>query len=524
MLSRWFNTKFRAAELALEEGRIDDAVRHLLAADFRDPRAQPIVQELERRLLARARIHLIENRPGDALSDLDRLEAFSPAHLEARADLRRRAVGRISATVDQREVQQAVQKALAEGRLTSLPAMIDSIHDERLREWARGQLQARTRKQSELAQALERSLDARDPLAALSLLRDLRQDHAVGTADTALEERLAQHLTGHLEELFHSGKLQALLDAVAQVAAFGAPRGLSEWEFRAALLRRAAEALGSFDVRRLHDSLLRLSGMQPAPPWLAPALDAARNMLSARDQLVSGPLGLLDAISYAAGPQVRAVQTTREARGAESIPASPGADLHSPLLLLVDAGGTSLVIARSLIRIGRRGAAGIDVGLPAEVQSHHADVIREKGDYILSARAPLRVNHRDVARAILRDGDRISLNRRARLIFRRPSARSGTAVLQLGDGLRLPEDVSQVVMLDDTCLIGPGPHMHVPLRAQVGRAVLFTRHGQLWGRVCGADGRAVGPSQPLPIEQTVQLGDVRLTLKQPASREERSHL
>ena len=93
--------------------------------------------------------------------------------------------------------------------------------------------------------------------------------------------------------------------------------------------------------------------------------------------------------------------------------------------------------------------------IPAELKSHHADVVRDGEDYFLVAHGPVRVNRRVVTRTLLRDGDRVVLGEKAKLVFHKPSVKSGTAVLKLSHRCRLAQDVSAVVLFHDTCLIGP---------------------------------------------------------------------
>lgn len=183
-----------------------------------------------------------------------------------------------------------------------------------------------------------------------------------------------------------------------------------------------------------------------------------------------------------------------------------------PLLLLIDGTGSGLIAASNVLRIGRSGAA-VDVPLPADVNSHHADLIREGDDYFLVARGPAEVNHRRVSRTMLRDGDRIVLGGSAKMVFRKPSVKSDSAILMLGDRCRLPQDVSFIVLFKGTCLLGPQASCHIRTREGDTRLVLFERAGEIFVRRAGRDGLPTGPADALPLAATHEFGDVRLTLK-----------
>lgn len=184
-----------------------------------------------------------------------------------------------------------------------------------------------------------------------------------------------------------------------------------------------------------------------------------------------------------------------------------------PLLLLIDGTGSSLLVFHDVVRIGRLGGdAALDLPIPGDLQSHHADVVRDGDDYFLVAHGPTQVNRRTVQRTLLLPGDRIVLGSGVKLTFQKPSGKSGTATLQLSERSRLPHDVGQVVLFRESCVIGPQLHAHVRTREGQSRLVLFEHDGELRVRPTTADGRPGGPSEALPRRTTREIGDVRLTL------------
>ena len=80
MASRWLFVRIRAAERALQDGRIDEALAAATQPDVRDHRrGRRLLDELARPLVARARLHLQAGRYQPALEDLDRLSAIGHA-------------------------------------------------------------------------------------------------------------------------------------------------------------------------------------------------------------------------------------------------------------------------------------------------------------------------------------------------------------------------------------------------------------------------------------------------------------
>jgi hypothetical protein len=188
--------------------------------------------------------------------------------------------------------------------------------------------------------------------------------------------------------------------------------------------------------------------------------------------------------------------------------------LDRPLLVLVDGGCSALLVRREHVRLGCAGGSGaVDVPLPADVQSHHAEIVRRGEDYFLTAYGPVTVNRRRVEHTLLRDGDRIVLGDNAKMVFARPSAKSTTAVLRLSHRCRLPQDVSEVILFDETCLIGPVPSCHVRTAEGTGQVVLFERGGGLHARQTAGNGWLNAAARAVPAGQTLDFGDLRVTVK-----------
>ncbi|HUU98186.1 MAG TPA: hypothetical protein VM487_20840, partial [Phycisphaerae bacterium] len=109
--------------------------------------------------------------------------------------------------------------------------------------------------------------------------------------------------------------------------------------------------------------------------------------------------------------------------------------------------------------------------------------------------------------------DRIVFGPKAKMVFRKPTAKSESAVLNLSDRCRLPQDVSHVVLFKDTALLGPQASCHIRTREGQTRLVLFERAGYLYARQTGSGGRPVGPAEAVRLGDTHEYGDQRVTVK-----------
>jgi hypothetical protein len=104
------------------------------------------------------------------------------------------------------------------------------------------------------------------------------------------------------------------------------------------------------------------------------------------------------------------------------------------------------------------------------------------------------------------------LGRKAKLTFRLPSRRSATAVLELSDTTKMPNDVRRVILFDKAAMIGFGASAHIPCRHAGSPLVLFERNGSFWVRRQD-DGHVDTAAKEMPIGETVEIGGVSMVLR-----------
>lgn len=175
-------------------------------------------------------------------------------------------------------------------------------------------------------------------------------------------------------------------------------------------------------------------------------------------------------------------------------------------VLHVDGVGAFRVIGRSAVTLGPVSSSRpVDLALMVDASLPAIVISRSDDDYFLQSPRPVMVNDKPVTAKLLAHGDCIALGPRCRITFRRPSAASTSAVLDLS-GTRLPgSDVRQVILLDRELIVGPGVSSHVRADDLTTPMVIHRRDGRL---VC----RGEAGSTELSPGVHVSLGSIGLVV------------
>ncbi len=410
---------------------------------------------------------------------------------------------------EQKQALQRAQADLAAGKLDSVRARIPQLGDAGARDRIADEVEVRQRRSDELLDQASAALARGDLLTAVSHWHDACRRHGRTTRCDELAARLASLLETALLDWLRRGELERVRFAIGALGDLRAHQpGLERIARVQELVSQCAALLGASGFSQLRDQLIRLRASLPEAEWVAQAIIAAEEGHAAHARLLSSPLGTHLNLGAAA--------ETLPHEPAAARPASTGhgVRLDRPILLLIDGTGSALLVPGDTIRVGRAaGRVPVEIGLPAELQSHHADLVRKGEDYFLVAHGPATVNRARASRVLLQNGDRIRLGDAARIDFHKPSARSETAVLKLSDSCRMAQDVSRVVILRDTCLIGPHATCHIETREGDAQIVLYDRAGELWARPVARDRRPAGEPRPIVEGSPSELGDIRLTAK-----------
>jgi hypothetical protein len=149
----------------------------------------------------------------------------------------------------------------------------------------------------------------------------------------------------------------------------------------------------------------------------------------------------------------------------------------------IDRVGVFLLCLKSEVTFGGPATEGkvADVSLLANLSRRHATFVRSGERYLLVAHAPVQVAGRAVHdRVDLSDGYEVALGANVRLTFRLPSVMSGTARLEFASDHRPARSADGVVLMDETCLLGPGAENHIRCAGWQQSVLLFRREGRLW--------------------------------------------
>jgi hypothetical protein len=149
-------------------------------------------------------------------------------------------------------------------------------------------------------------------------------------------------------------------------------------------------------------------------------------------------------------------------------------------MLWIDRVGAYLVCLGDSVTIGGPAAENpADLSLLANLSRRHATLVRSGERYLVHAHAPAMIGERAVhERADLCDGSELRLGN-VRLRFRLPTVMSGSARLEFLSDHRPAFAADGVVLMDDTCLLGPTSENHVTCPGWGHSLLLFRRDGRI---------------------------------------------
>ncbi len=155
----------------------------------------------------------------------------------------------------------------------------------------------------------------------------------------------------------------------------------------------------------------------------------------------------------------------------------------SKFLLWIDRVGVFLVCMTDQVTIGGPGIEGDlpDIGLMAPLSRKHATLIRSGESYVVQPHAAVHLGHKPLHdRAEIYDGNELRLGAGVRLRFRLPTVMSGSARLEFLSDHRPRQVVDGIVLMDDTCLLGPQDDHHIACPSFTAPVLLYRKQGEIW--------------------------------------------
>jgi len=188
-------------------------------------------------------------------------------------------------------------------------------------------------------------------------------------------------------------------------------------------------------------------------------------------------------------------------------------------LLWVDGVGGYLVCQGDEIALGQPVPGGnVDVPILADVSRRHAFIRRDAESYLIEPRRDVRVNGKAInTLTLLSDGNLIELGDGMRLRFRLPHPLSRTARLEFVSHHRTQPSTDGVLLMAESCVLGPGSRSHIVCPNWPADVVLFSQGNQLHCRTSGRfqiDGVEVDGRGPIGRSSQVVGEDFSMSLEE----------
>ncbi|MBI4717566.1 MAG: FHA domain-containing protein [Planctomycetes bacterium] len=526
MLGDLLFVRLKAAENALRDGRLDEAFRLASAPDLRQHRrGATVLATLTERFLERARNHFHADRYSEALLDLDRAEAggvLREAVIELREQVRAVAAEQRRKAVADRERIEAARRRMEQGSLAAGREELRHAptHDHAAQDLLK-ELERRAAETQRLTADVERLLAAGRHAEAVERLRRAKAIDAHHDAVIQQEVQVCARVLQDARLALTEGRLGRAADDLVCLKDLGAGSpARREVEEALGLARDAALAYGAGNCAEARLRMMSLERLMPRVAWIEETIERLRQVEDLHAALSAGPLGGLQEPGSAgrarpAAPALAAQDVRPAVRFEETLPVperSASRPLPESLLLIVDGGGSYLLLRQDSVSIGRAASdQPADIVLMSDIGERHANVNRVDDDYFVLAARDVEVAGQLTRNRLLHDGDRILLGRKAKLTFRLPSRRSTTALLELSDTTKMPHDVRRVVLFHQHAALGAGPGAHIQCRHVASPLVLFERGGSLWVRAKN-DGHVDLEARPLRLGERVEVAGAGLVL------------
>jgi hypothetical protein len=157
-------------------------------------------------------------------------------------------------------------------------------------------------------------------------------------------------------------------------------------------------------------------------------------------------------------------------------------------MLWVDTVGGYWVCLGDDLMVGQPGDTGmVDIPILADISSRHACIHRDGEGYLIEAYREVRIGGRPIRKMeLLKDGTRIEIGSGVKMQMRRTHPLSLTARLDFLSRHRTQPPADAILLLADSCVLGPKSHSHVVCRAWPQEVILVRHEEKLY---CHATGR-----------------------------------
>ncbi|MCI0334124.1 MAG: FHA domain-containing protein [Planctomycetes bacterium] len=466
--------QLREARVAWQSGRYDEAIPLLTAESLRDflP-AKELARDVAGKMVERAGDRFARGDSVAGWHDLqqaDRLGGQSEAINELRTQYADRVIG------EARSYMLANQTAAAIALLDKLQRR--GLCDERARLLRQVAQLMQEAERMELRGHFAEALAAVTRAAALAkppLGRELGAERQA-TGKSTMDD-LAARLSDEAKRLSERGndcqRLTAEMHAALAAENWGAALTAAD-----GLLAIAPQHAAAGQARRR--------------AWKAVGMDVTQMYNQRR------PAGYVSlALDKAAGHGGR--RSTRPGSRSNEDDTVAGNEHPQRALLWIDAVGGFLVCMDDCVVLGQPSPGNV-VAVPilADLSRRHAVIRRDAGAYVLEPLQHTRVDGREITGPhVLADNQLIQLGDNVRVRFSKPHALSATARLVIESHHKTQPSADAVLLMADSCVLGPSRHCHVRCRDWKRDIVVYRQNDRV---LCRAD-------EPLAIDGVQATGE-----------------
>ncbi|MEX2308326.1 MAG: FHA domain-containing protein [Pirellulales bacterium] len=437
--------------MAWQTGRYDDAAAIVSSESLRDylP-AKQLALDVAGKMLQRASERLAHGDSVAGWQDLAKADRLG-GHADEIAQLRRHYAER---TLEE------VRRYLAGGQTAPALALLEKLRK-------RGLTDERARLYQQIAQLVQEGDQAAARGHFVEAVAVLSRAASFAKADV-LRDSTMDEMAARLHE--QSGRRTAQADDCHRLSA----------EMHAAL---AGENWGA--VLSAADSLLAIAPQHAAAgqarrrAWRAVGMDVTQAYAGRR------PAGIVSLALEKNVDRSGRRSTHRASRNSE-VDTVSGNEHPQRALLWVDAVGGFLVCLDDSIVIGQP-SPGERIAVPilADLSRRHAAIRRDAGSYVVDPLQRTSVDGREITGPhVLSDNQLIQLGDNVRLRFRKPHALSATARLTLESHHKTQPSADAILLMADSCVLGPNRHCHVRCRDWQRDVVVYRQDNRLY---CRAD-------------------------------------
>ncbi|NQV28697.1 MAG: FHA domain-containing protein [Rhodopirellula sp.] len=204
----------------------------------------------------------------------------------------------------------------------------------------------------------------------------------------------------------------------------------------------------------------------------------------------------------------------------------PAADRY---MAWIDGVGAWLILTGSSVSLGRVNGnvspliktsavePEADIALVANLSRNHATIKRVDENYVLQPNSSVRIQGRPISdETVLPDFCEITLGESVRLAYSIPTPLSATAKLTFASEHRPRTSIDGVILMAETCLLGPSPHDHIFCPNWSQSVVLVQTPAGIVARSkqeLQIDGRRAGAPESVSRGQVVSGEDFRFRLE-----------